>query len=97
MHDFALFDDAVGKALEITSKNDTLMVVTADHSHTFTLGGYANRGNSIFGLVYNSYSNLSNSNLTYTSLAYANGPGGLLKIRTKNLTDDEVGMYRLIY
>ncbi len=45
---------------------------------------------SFKGLVYNSYGNLSDSQLTYTSLAYANGPGGLKDIRTKNLTDEEV-------
>lgn len=32
--------------------------------------------------------NVSDSNLTYTSILYGNGPGGLKKIRTHNLTND---------
>lgn len=43
------FDDAVQVAVNMTSEDDTLIVVTADHSHTFTHGGYMDRGNSIFG------------------------------------------------
>ena len=44
------------------------------------------------GLVYNYDGNVSDANLTYTSIGYANGPGGG-KIRLKNLTDAEVGTY----
>lgn len=42
-------DQAIGKAGTMTSLEDTLTVVTADHSHVFTFGGYTPRGNSIFG------------------------------------------------
>lgn len=45
----ASFDDAVGVALQMTSTEDTLIVVTADHSHVFTIAGYAKRGNDILG------------------------------------------------
>ncbi len=34
----------------MTSRNDTMITVTADHSHVFTIGGYAQRGNPIFGI-----------------------------------------------
>ena len=95
LNEFVTFDNSIGKALKMTSKNDTLIVVTADHSHTFTIGGYSLRGNDVFGLVYNPYGNLTDKNLTFTSLGYANGPGGLQEIRKKNLTDEEVGM--LVY
>jgi alkaline phosphatase len=33
LNDFAIFDDAIGKALNITNEEDTLITVTADHSH----------------------------------------------------------------
>jgi alkaline phosphatase len=36
----------------MTSKNDTMITVTADHSHVFTIGGYAQRGNPIFGIFF---------------------------------------------
>ena len=42
-------DQAIGQAGAMTSVEDTLTVVTADHSHVFTFGGYTPRGNSIFG------------------------------------------------
>ncbi|HTE40110.1 MAG TPA: alkaline phosphatase, partial [Steroidobacteraceae bacterium] len=40
---------AVKKAQEMTSDQDTLIVVTADHSHTLTMVGYPSRGNPILG------------------------------------------------
>ena len=52
LDDFVMFDDAIGKALDITSTNDTLVLVTADHSHTFSIGGYSARGNDIYGIVF---------------------------------------------
>ena len=44
-----MFDNAIAKANKLTSKLDTLILVTADHSHVFTFGGYPLRGTSIFG------------------------------------------------
>ena len=38
--DTVAFSDAVQKAVDITDEDDTLIVVTADHSHVFTMGGY---------------------------------------------------------
>ena len=43
------FDEAVRVAKEMTSDDDTLIVVTADHSHAFTSGSYSSRGNDILG------------------------------------------------
>ena len=43
------FAKAVQVAVSLTNEKDTLIVVTADHSHVMTLSGYAARGNSICG------------------------------------------------
>jgi alkaline phosphatase len=51
----------------MTSKEDTLITVSADHSHVFNIGGYSNRGNPVFGIVVTPWSNLTDfTNQTYT-------------------------------
>lgn len=49
LHDVVAMDLAVERADSITNAQDTLIVVTADHSHTFVISGYPIRGNGIFG------------------------------------------------
>ncbi|HET8818801.1 MAG TPA: alkaline phosphatase [Xanthomonadaceae bacterium] len=69
--------DAVQVAVDMTSADDTLVIVTADHSHTLGFVGYPVRGNPILGLVRGDDGELSTdtNGLPYTTLAYANGPG----------------------
>ena len=69
--------DAVQVAVEMTSADDTLVVVTADHSHTLGFVGYPVRGNPILGLVRGEDGTPSTdaNGLPYTTLMYANGPG----------------------
>ncbi len=70
--------NAVRKTIEKTNDRDTLIVVTADHSHTFTIAGYPQRGNPILGLVKRpNESNFARdeNGKPYTTLGYANGPG----------------------
>lgn len=55
--------------------------------------GYSLRGNPILGINLNRWSNVSELNVTYTSLMYANGPGGLLAIRRTNLTNEITGKF----
>ncbi|XP_034338986.2 alkaline phosphatase [Magallana gigas] len=75
--DAVQFEEAVKMAVTLTNKDDTLVVVTADHSHPFSLTGYTNRGNPILGLVDPESFELQPTldDLPYTSLLYANGPG----------------------
>ena len=58
---------------------ETLITVTADHSHVFTIGGYPKRGNPVFGLIkkVDNQHALDLDGKPYTTLGYANGPGGL--------------------
>ncbi|EMP30066.1 Alkaline phosphatase, tissue-nonspecific isozyme [Chelonia mydas] len=65
-------DRAIGQAGGMTSLEDTLTVVTADHSHVFTFGGYTPRGNPIFGLA-PMHSDVDK--MPFTSILYGNGPG----------------------
>jgi alkaline phosphatase len=84
LYDGIAFADAVGVADEMTNDDDTLIIVTADHSHVFTIAGYPTRGNPILGKVIDNDS-AGNPNTTfdlmddgkpYTTLGYQNGPGG---------------------
>ena len=81
--DTIAMDQAVKKAMELTRDEDTLIIVTADHSHTFTIAGYPSRGNPILGkadsglgLLGLSPLALDSLGLPYTTLGYQNGPGG---------------------
>jgi alkaline phosphatase len=67
--------NAVKLADEMTADEDTLIIVTADHSHTFTMAGYPKRGNPILGISKNQKNEtvLANDGLPYTTLGYANG------------------------
>uniref|UniRef100_A0A5F5PS99 Alkaline phosphatase n=1 Tax=Equus caballus TaxID=9796 RepID=A0A5F5PS99_HORSE len=66
-----MFDDAIDKASQLTSEEDTLTLVTADHSHIFSFGGYTLRGSSILGLA----PSKASDGKAYTSILYGNGPG----------------------
>lgn len=69
---------AVSVALEKTRAEDTLILVTADHSHVFTMAGYPKRGNPILGKVVNIGEETpakATDGLPYTTLGYANGRG----------------------
>ncbi|CAG0916471.1 unnamed protein product [Notodromas monacha] len=65
-------DDSVKAALELISPKDTLLIVTGDHSHTMTIGGYPKRGNPILG---KDTRPSDVDNMPYTTLLYGNGPG----------------------
>ncbi len=74
--DALAFDDAIAAALDMTSDEDTLVIVTADHSHTMTIAGYSRRGNPILGLSSMGIEpNKAADGKPYTTLGYANGPG----------------------
>lgn len=77
------FSDAVRTALDMTDAADTLVLVTADHSHTLSFMGYPVRGNPILGKIMRvarpgevgPQPALDSTGLPYTTLSYTSGPG----------------------
>jgi hypothetical protein len=78
---------AVAKAAEMTSEDDTLIIVTADHGHAMAFNGYCGRGSPINGLCYSVDDagekhlddlELADDGLPYTALNYMNGVGSVL-------------------
>ncbi len=74
---------AVESVLDKVDLKDTLVIVTADHSHVFTMAGYPKRGNPILGKVVgvddagnpNADPELALDDLPYTTVGYSNGLG----------------------
>ncbi|KAM7339647.1 hypothetical protein ACRRTK_000262 [Alexandromys fortis] len=66
-----MFDSAIESASQLTSEQDTMILVTADHSHVFSFGGYTLRGTNIFDLAPQN----AQDGKPYTSILYGNGPG----------------------
>jgi alkaline phosphatase len=76
--DTIAFSDAVRAAMKAVNPRDTLILVTADHSHVLTISGYPQRGNPILGLVKApgaTAPSLGADRKPYTTLSYATGPG----------------------
>ncbi|KGL91939.1 Intestinal-type alkaline phosphatase, partial [Charadrius vociferus] len=82
------FDRAIGRAGALTDEAETLTVITADHSHVFSFGGYTLRGSSIFGVAPSRATDGKN----YTSILYGNGPGYPGVNRT-NVDNNIAGQY----
>jgi alkaline phosphatase len=76
--DTIALSDAVRAAAKTVDPRDTLILVTADHSHVLTISGYPGRGNPILGLVQGPGATspaLAADRKPYTTLSYATGPG----------------------
>lgn len=84
LSDTIALSDAVRAAVQATDEKDTLIIVTADHSHTLNFVGYPARGNDILGKARDHGGEDGEGpldlardalGLPYTTLSYANGPG----------------------
>ena len=102
LRDVQALNDAVKTAIEMTG-SDTTLLVTADHSHVFTIAGYPKRGNPILGLVTPPQSLeqllndeegdgpvLAKDEQPYTTLGYHNGGGPRRLKGAAPLTDNIV-------
>ncbi|XP_013192280.1 alkaline phosphatase [Amyelois transitella] len=65
----AAMEEAVKVAATMTDEEDTLLIVTSDHTHTLNINGYPARGSNIFGVAETS----PYDGVNYTTLAYTTG------------------------
>lgn len=72
------FDEAIKTAVEMTSDEDTLIVVTSDHSHSMNVVGYPGRGNPILGL--NEY-DADSDGVPFSVINYAVGPKQYIEVQ----------------
>lgn len=94
LSDGVAMNEAVKAVLRKVNVDETLIVVTGDHSHTLTISGYAKRGNPILGIsigvddepIY------GKDGKTYTTIGFANGPGGAEKPTERPMLTSEETM-----
>ena len=91
------FANAIQYAIENTDPAETLILVTADHSHVFTMSGYPRRGNDILGLVVAPEGSAELAEATtatdgkpYTTLGYQNGPGAIANMAERPMPETGV-------
>ncbi|MEQ1921517.1 MAG: alkaline phosphatase [Pyrinomonadaceae bacterium] len=83
LRDTVALSDAVRAVAKTVNLDETLIIVTADHSHTLFIQGYPARGNNILGLTrgvgilgdLDKEDSVDSNKKPYTTLGYANGPG----------------------
>ena len=79
------FSRAIATALSKVDLKNTLVLVTADHSHVMTIAGYPSRGSPILGLAMANDARgdptgkpiMAADGQPYTILGYQNGPGAV--------------------
>ncbi|NP_001161499.1 alkaline phosphatase precursor [Saccoglossus kowalevskii] len=81
--DGVAFEEAIKRASDITNDDDTLTIVTADHSFAFDILGYASRGNPILGV---NDIDVDQNGQTFTTLHYPDGPGSHYTLEAINHT-----------
>ncbi|KAF0300750.1 Alkaline phosphatase [Amphibalanus amphitrite] len=73
-------EEVVQHVMDNTDESETLIVVSSDHSHTFGINGYPERGLDMFGpssfLAGGMQKGGPPPKLPYPIMQYANGPGG---------------------
>ena len=78
LNDTIELSNAIQAAVDATDAEDTLIIVTADHGHVFTIAGYPKRGNPILGKVVavgSDEASTASDGLPYTTVGYMNGIG----------------------
>jgi len=93
LQDTIALNQALKAAMDNVDLKDTLIVVTSDHSHTFTMSGYPERGNPILGVVASPIGTptLAKDGKAYTTLGYANGPGAVTATERPDPAKEDTG------
>ena len=78
MYETLALDQAIDGIFSLVSQEETLVVVTATHSHSLTMNGYPIRGHNIMGIA----GLEDGTRVPFTTLMYTTGPG-----HKKNRTD----------
>ncbi|XP_013183850.2 membrane-bound alkaline phosphatase [Amyelois transitella] len=87
------FEKAVKKATELLPEDNSLIVVTADHSHVIAFNGYTVRGTPIVGIS----DEIDSDRMRFMTLSYTNGPGARKQvdgIRDDIREDSDFGQLR---
>jgi alkaline phosphatase len=88
--DTVAFDQAIRAALATVNLDETLVIVTADHSHGLVISGYADRNAPILGLAGDEGKPIvAGDGKPYTTLGYATGPGGAINKDLRNDPSDD--------
>jgi alkaline phosphatase len=86
----AELSNAVRAALAKVDLDDTLVVVTADHSHGLVISGYPPRGNPILGLAdKDDDGKPALDGKPYTTLSFATGPGAVVNGARRDPSKDD--------
>ena len=93
LQDTVALNQALKAAMDAVNLRDTLIVVTSDHSHAFTMAGYPERGNPILGVVAAPIGKptLAKDGKSYTTLGYANGPGAVTATERPDPSKEDTG------
>lgn len=94
LEDAVALDGAIRAALDTVNLKDTLVLVTADHSHTLVMSGYPIRGNPILGVARGVDGEVikAKDGKGYTTLGYANGPGAVASPRPDPAATDTTAL-----
>ncbi|XP_066287000.1 alkaline phosphatase-like [Branchiostoma lanceolatum] len=91
------FDDAIQVAKDLLNLDESLIVVTADHAHTVSLGGWdTSRGSPLFGKLDPDFF-LEGLGVAvpdgkpYTAIQYGTGPGHNITASRQDITNVDTG------